>query len=351
MSNPMVELLLVGFPEANSKALRVALQNRAANICKLADLQSANIALIDIDNEPEPANWMKLSKERNIPLVAVSANGEVPARHRNLFQGQLKKPLHFSEMLDTICRVSGKGGSAMEAVRRASLVGTTIVDTLQTDQASPMVTAKQLADVVDMNLFLVGRVIEAIQSDGGEYRLIRWSDDQYVVIDKVANRAFFRIKQIVFRHFAILPIEKLGISEQWITRKESAELAEKNFWKSDLEELVWSLTQRTLGKKPPKSLDLNTTYQLRFWPNLARYSTGEIDVAMANYWTDNPSSVKDMARNLSLPMEIVIPFASCCHAIGLLRATNAAAADRKDSQTEDKGFRKVMSMILGKLRS
>jgi hypothetical protein len=350
MSTSMVEMLLIGFSDSSARTLSIALQNRAKNICQLSDDENANVALVDIDNDSNESQWSVLANQRGIPLIAVSADEKLPSRYREYFNGQLQKPLNFSKMLETVCRASGRGLEGMDALQHATSATTAIFDT-QIINAKPGSThAKHEGNVIDTRKFLLGLMVDALSSDKGDHLMVRWSDDQFMIMDKSANRAYFRIKPLVYRHFAILPLDKLDVKTEWISKQQADEMSAQNIWHEELESVIWSLNLRTLDTKQPKHLNLNTAYQLSSWPNLTRCTTGEMDAIMSNYWVDNPSSIHDTAKNLSLPFETVMPFASCCHAVGLLTAAESSTSANTGKESKDKGIRKVMSMILGKLK-
>ena len=341
----MLNLVLIGLNESTSSALSMAMRNRAKGTCQISNADDADIALVDIDATTDSSQWKTLLNGRNIPLIAISQDGKISAQHQHEFQESLKKPLQFSALLSCVYRAGEIDASAISDLQHTSSASSKILDTSKKGLSAVPFAEKS----IDPKDFLLGHVLSAIASaDGEKYRLFEWSADQYLILNLPANKALFKIRKSVYRHLAILPMNKLDFTEQWITKQQLHLLQPEISWELCMEHFMWGLTQQTTRNRCLKQLHIDKPYKLRCWPDLAAYSTNQADIPIASYWVNHSSSITALAQTLSIPLEDVMTFASCCHACGFLEEQKESTAKSAPPPLRS-GIMGVMSMILRKL--
>ncbi len=207
---------------------------------------------------------------------------------------------------------------------------------------------------IDPDNFLLGFVLYSAQLDSPDhYRYICLdeghpnNDGQWLVIDKRLNRVYLSINAKVIRHTAIMDFSHQGVIEQWITESQLAELKSRAVQNISIEEFIWVLTRDTIRNARLMNFDTEKCYRLKCWPNLTRYATGNRDIAMASFWIESNASTVELANNLGLTLDDVLPFATCCFTCGLLEPVDEPVP--MPTRKQGRGLKKVLSMILKKL--
>ncbi len=380
----MITLGLLGFDAALSKSLSIALSSRAADVCRYVEPEAASVVLVDIDKLQDQNIWKQLRDAYSSILIAASKNYELPVGYEQDFVSVIPKPLRFTEMLTAITTAVASGLEQKQHLSITSMDGDLInggeegrnsisavaVSGLEKAQRlSKTSVASDLIDggqklrksevqrsqfVIDPDKFLLGFVLYSVQLDSADqYRYIcldeghRRTDGQWLVIDKRLGRVYLSINAKVISHTAIMGFSQKSVVEHWINASELAELKSRAAWNIPVEEFIWILTRDTVRNARLLTFDTEKRYRLKCWPNLTRYSTGNRDIAMASFWTGSNASASELASSLGMTISDVLPFATCCFTCGFLEPVyESVAMTRRKSE---RGFKKVLSMILNKL--
>lgn len=348
----MIAIATLGFAPAEARSISIALKNRAKGFSFVSDLAEANVVLVDVDKFSAPGDWKQYCSGHSPLLINVSENHQTDSAAPGEFSASLRKPLRFSEMLSVICQVTDTH-SATVSVNACKASHAEIHLAKKIAQKS-MPKVERETEVVDPANYLLGYVLSAM-SAASSHRLhrIRWSGNQWIVLDSLKKTAFLSIKQKVLRHIAILPSDQLNISHRPISEDEMQAMHADIAYGCSFEELVWVLTQNTVRNQLQKGLSLDRYYRMKYWPNLARFPISDADIPLANLWIENPNSVSSLADRCNQPLDKTRAFAACCLNCGLLEEVAASGhgvyRDTPTSIDSRSRMKKVLSMILGRL--
>lgn len=342
----MVNLHLIGFSEAATNSLGIALRNRAQGVCTLSDVHSADVALVDLDETRDQENWRNLPQDHGLELIATSKDDQVPPQYEKEFSYFIKKPLRFSELLTSVSQAAKSNDQKALDIKKASTAGSQVTD----GERLRLSKVSRTQDLIDPARYLLGRVLSALHDATDEnIRLLQWwSEKQWLVLDRDRNRVISNVGEQGIRRVAIMTLENLGIQERWIKGAQLDVLRTEANWECTEEEFVWLLTLYTVRTGGLNTLELDTPFRLSRWPNLARYSSSDKDLPLASCWVDTTCSVRELAAKMRLPLEQVLPFASCCLAIRFLQK-GQSRSEKAVEPVNKKGLKRLLSMILGKL--
>ena len=348
----MIAIATLGFAPAEARSISIALKNRAKGFSFVSDLAEANVVLVDVDRFSTPGEWKQYCSGHSPLLIDVSENHQTDSPVQGEFSASLRKPLRFSEMLSVICQVTDEH-SAVGSVNACKASHAEIHLAKKIAQKS-IPKVERETEIVDPANYLLGFVLSVMSAASPHrYHCIRWSGNQWIVLDSLKKTAFLSIKQKVLRHIAIVPAEQMNISQRSIGEDEMQAMHADIAYGCAFEELVWVLTQNTVRNQLQKGLSLDRCYRLKHWPNLARFPISDADIPLANLWIEIPNSVSTLADRCSQPLDKTRAFAACCLNCGLLE--EVAASEHGvyhepptpiDSRSR---MKKVLSMILGRL--
>lgn len=115
----------------------------------------------------------------------------------------------------------------------------------------------------------------------------------------------------------------------------------------DLESFIWTTCLLTSRGRVPSTLDCETDYLLKYWPNFTRIETFPFAMKIAARWQKRPYTLSKLAREMDVPIRYVIAFYN--GAIGLsLFETDTAKLEQKEATepTKNKG---LIARLFGRL--
>jgi len=350
----MIPIAVLGFDSGPLRSLSIALANRGKGVCAIADWGQAQVGLVDIDQITEARQWRKVQRTNQAVLIAVCSNGKIPETYSKDFVFSISKPLRITELIKAVCKAAETKSDAVTEgdIRRVAEIDK-VGDAAQLIKDGPKTHLSKLfkdQEVVDPDQYLLGAVMANLERPTKKtkrFRKLQWLNQQWVLLDYDSGQAFHNIKQKVLRHAAITSLQGGRIRAKWIDKEQFEELKKEIQQECEIEKFIWMLTYYTIRSGRQKGLDIQRIYRLKCWPNLTRYSTGESDIPLANYWIDKPCSIASLAESLDIDPEITLPFAACCYNCGFLEEVGeetSAGVEKKRPR-----LRKVLSMILGKM--
>lgn len=171
----------------------------------------------------------------------------------------------------------------------------------------------------DPNALLQYTLMNAIEQCRREGRPLRLNlpDDKYISLLPVSNIALTNLNDNKLRPRCLLPIKQQQIRIDHPGENEIALLQAKSEAPQDIDGLLWKVSLWSSRGRLPVGITIDTTIELRQWPNLTRLLAIPQFLRIAALWAKTPLSLNKTAALLNIEARYVCAFFSACYALEL----------------------------------
>lgn len=339
MEQQSIPIVTIGLEERSQSVLANALNKRVNRLCEFTDVQSARVALLDLDNSQATKllNDFRI-KNSTMPVIGISyKQTELPV---NTF---VAKPLNLEQLIAVIVKHAAPGSTqinnmitedkiakAMQALENKNIAKSLhkrAEDSKPKSAAGRALPMKTDEMCFDLERFLLGSLLNA-QSQAVTNQKIAvltcWKD-KIIVIDINQSRISSDLNDNQIRSLAIAPIDdKLTspiVAKFYNSGEVSSELDAilklKNLRHFSQESFLWNLGVLTCRGRIPAEFTVSDRYYLRRWPNLTRANIPSNAMRIIAYWHRQPCSLMDIKEQLDIPLQEVLTIFSAAYAAGL----------------------------------
>lgn len=378
-----------GMEGRSRDSFEIFLSRLGPKACQLADEDSADAAIIDMDNAL--GAYLVEGQRRLYPTRPLILTSQKPTTTDDPLVVTVMKPIGLSSFAAALDRVRGMLPEAEippfpallkddeEACLDLTAESVTGPITEMPLQSADQVTMlRQLEErlstfyvgsMPDTDLdneaacaniyynpqsFLQGSVARAVAHAREINRPIKVSDGKGVVLffDPRGNFVYQNRSTNALRALSQLPTRGTVTMAKVETR--DAPLLEGLVTRS-LESVEWDLALWASRGRLPKGTSLDRPVKLLIWPNLTRLALPPEAMRIAGLWSRNTPSLRETVRMLGIPQRYVFAFYSASLSLGLIaqldRAVPAASTPPGQPRNPDSepALRGLFKRLLGKL--
>ena len=371
-----IKVTLIGMEERSRKILTRILSSSDIPSCVISDQSTADIAIVDIDDDASMKHLLELHERSDMPAIVLSEK-EIHAPNTHW----VVKPVQSRLLLQTIWKLGKQREHRLRRQRQQSLVSAgssrirreldmqlSIQPTARTHQVAarsgqPVVDellcgtedeSAYLAAVLPERLFYdPSRKLQSIvQGAVDEVRLqqrpmiIRGLGRDIIIFDGgemiACGLSEFQLRKLCKSHLDKRLVVFLAVNERAVdllALRKAAEHYDAFMWKLAL----WSSSGRL-----PFRTDLDKPVSIALWPNLTRLALFPHAVQLAALWHRQAISIRATAILLDVSYKYIFSFYSACLQLGLIREHSRPESYRL-APPHDRAKRGLLGKVLGYL--
>jgi len=291
--------------------------------CEYSDIDSADTVILDVDGmdaETELHSFRNMYPEK--PVVVMSTT---PLELTDAIY--VEKPAKLNQLLNAIQTSSNKEiPTDLSANIGAS---TAKIASALADKSSSSQLKHQTAGSHDIyynpEKFMQGKITEALNKSNSMKTSIfikSWMD-RWIIISPDSKYLVHNVKESQLRNLGLIQIgEEMAYSEKDFAEEDILAMADTPIGQiktATIDTFIWDVTVRTARGRIPEGTSLDDLYVLQHWPNLPRLLYVPNAVRISAFWLDQPQSINDLSKTLSIPLSDVFTYFSACHASGGLK--------------------------------
>ena len=304
---------LLAMSPSSQKTLSGFIKTTGKNHLILTDDLAPDVLIIDTDSsEGKRLLSQYLISEIKLITLSLSQKDDIPESVI-----QIQKPfsgieiLRSAEKIKNICTANKNKQSR------------TLKDALTDHKKSASNQNNSLASFYDPSTKFQGMLRKAIQLSDTENTPVLMSIQQYR-IEICANNESARLN---FSTKRLRTLCQFPLSDQLCEIKKGLMVSDNHDNVTlSLPELSWNVALLCSRGKLPKNMAFDAQYQLRKWPNLTRWNQCDHAMKIAGLWSRSPNNIKNIAQQLSIPIESVCSF--------ITAAIDSSLAKKCDDITE-----------------
>lgn len=350
-----INIATVGLDEAGKSRIEIIFKTQFKGQCQLSALASADVVLIDIESknatELESVKKLVLQHE-SLPHIYLGDKLKEDSQAVSI-----AKPPKIKALWDNILELSQRSQNTKRTTSRKSAPGETVNKT-KANSAAPARTHIELSEDhlqahFDMNDYLLGSLLsvtKAASENSSAVHISCWDDRQIILYPRSGN-VLSDLKTSQLKNLGLIQVVKsTAVTIKNLDESALSELAKrdtKEVWAQSLETFLWNLALRTSRGRLPLGTSTDQTYTLTRWPNFTRLDQFPENMRIAAYWTQNPASLTQIAKQLGIKERYVWLFFTAASAIDIVSTANSANQSQQSSGAHDK--RSLLKDLLGHL--
>lgn len=320
-----MKICLMEMDDRTRQSMALVLSHRADAEFALTDVESADIAVLDLDHENAPQAFQAIHA-RHPALRAIGLTARPELAHADILV--LRKPVSAGRLLEAIQRLAGVETQATKvlAAAAASSLGARTGNVRR--RAEPAAVTHERSDF-DPNAYLLGALLEAAAEAGrrGAVAVVSFYGDRVILVDPQAGVVQTNLSASQARAFALSAIEggadastAAGLRRpevEYVTRAEAESRYRGKVYSVPQETFMWSLGAMTSRGRLPAGVRTDERLYLRRWPNMTRFPHSDNDMRIIAYWVRQATSLDEIAVTLGVPEREVYAVYAAAHAAGL----------------------------------
>jgi hypothetical protein len=379
MSEAAIKIAVTGMDHRSQLLFNKTVQLQLQGICRIVEVQEAEVVLIDMDTANSEEYWSSLKDNYpELPVIALSIR---PVNEKNTLY--LRKPIKIPSLITTLRilfpkRFMGAGSecteqNVVEEHSASSNANATIAEAFSNtvDKSSNVVAFSDkappgtcLLDVFDTSSHLIHYVTRANLEAKALNKLAKISlwNGRIILCNYSPNVIITNASEGMLRSLAIV---QLNENETKIT----IEHVEPNildtinptqdpaYRELNAESFIWQLALLTARGRVPLELNDNMFFvdkpvYMEYWPNLTRLAPVPYAQQITALLVKQPRTFKEVSKALAIDAKHIADFFYAAAMIGC-----AGQAKRPSDklfapfEVEQHKHRKVLSSIMNKLRS
>ncbi|MGD8592408.1 MAG: hypothetical protein PVF82_06215 [Gammaproteobacteria bacterium] len=384
MNEAAIKLAVTGMDHRSQLLFTKTVQLQLQGICRIVDVQEAEVVLIDMDSANSEEYWISLKD--NFPELPVIALSIRPVNEKNTLY--LRKPIKINSLITTLRilfpkRFMAKGnefnkqknvdGQCSNKQDKSLNARTTIADVFNNtvDKSSNVVALSDkvspgecILDVFDASSHLIYYVMQASLQAKALKKLAKISlwNGRIILCNFSPNVIITNVSEGMLRSLAIVQLNesqtKITIEHvepdilDTINPKKDPAYKELN-----VESFIWQLALLTARGRVPLELHDNMFFvdkpvYMEYWPNLTRLMPVPYAQQITALLVLQPRTFKEISKTLAIDVKHVADLFFAAAMIGCAgQAKRPADKLFAPFEVEQHKHRKVLSSIMNRLRS
>lgn len=371
-----IKVTLIGMEERSRKILTRIISSSDIPSCVISDKLTADIAIVDIDDEASMKHLLELHERSDMPAIVLSEK-EIHAPNTHW----VVKPVQSRILLQNIWKLGKQREQRLRQQRRQSLVSLggrrirreldmqlSVQPTARTHQVAvksgQSVVDELLCGTEDESAYLAAELPERlfydpsrklqsiVQGAVDEVRLqqrpliIRGLGRDIVVFDggeRIAcGLSEFQLRKLCRSHLDKRLVVFLAVNERAVNLMALRGTAER------YDAFMWKLALWSSSGRLPIHTNLNKPVSIAMWPNLTRLALFPHAVQLSALWHRQAISIRATAILLDVSYKYIFSFYSACLQLGLVREHSRPESYRLPA-SHDHAKRGILDKVLGYL--
>lgn len=354
-----MKIALLGMDDKLQQSIALVFKHRTENAVEMTDEESADIAIVDLDQE-DSLQYYRSAFQRRPGLKAIGFT----AKPGLVVEGIviLNKPMSANLLLDAVQKVSGStlSKTRMKVGSAASSLGKRIgtqKKAVETQVARP---TERIVSYFNPDDYLLGTIMRAVNESRQKDVVIAISfyGDRVIVVDDSSKIIKTNLSSSQVRAFSVSAINEHGgesamggLGKPLVERlwRVDAKTRFSDITLSMPQEIfMWKLGANTSRGRLPENVNPDHPVELRRWPNLTRFSYSDDDMRIIAYWMRQPSSLRSLVESLDTSEQLVYRMFTAAYAASLTHEPKpeAVAAVAVVAEHQERG---LLSSILKRL--
>jgi hypothetical protein len=323
-----MKICLMEMDDRTKQSMVLVLSHRADDDIVMTDVDTADIAVLDLDHENAPQAYQAIHAR----FPALRAIG-LTARPEQTLDGLLvlRKPVSANRLLEAIQQLGGHEtiGSKVSAAGAAAALRMRTGSTRR--RTETQAAATQGKQGFDPAAYLLGTLVDAAAESArrDQVAVISFYGDRVILVDSKAGVVHTNLSTAQMRAFALSTVEgevaadlgtTVGLQRprvEYVLRAQADSHYGGKTFSVPQEAFMWSLGAMTSRGRLPDDVKADDRVYLRRWPSMTRLSYSDNDMRIVAYWVRQATSLQEIALALGVPEQDVFNVYTAAHAAGL----------------------------------
>lgn len=323
-----MKVCLMEMDDRTRQSMTLVLSHRGDDAIVLSDVESADIAVLDLDHENAPQAFRTIQARRPA-LLAIGLTAKPDLVHADI--EILRKPISASRLLEAIQKQAGHETPAAKilAAGAAAALGART----ESSRRRPENTAALAHDKksFDPNSYLLGTLMEAAAEAARRdaVAVVSFYGDRVILADPRNGVIRTNLSSSQARGFALSSMEAdaaadasatVGLQRprvEYVTRAEADSRYAGKTYSVPQEMFMWTLGAMTSRGRLSSTCSPEERVYLRRWPNLTRISHTANEMRIVAYWVRQAISPQEIAAALGVSEREVFSVYTAACAAGL----------------------------------
>lgn len=356
-----MKVCLMEMDDRTRQSMVLVLSHRPDDAIVLADAETADIAVLDLDH-PNALSSYQSTRARRPVMRAIGLTSRPDHTQEGLMV--LRKPVSANRLLESIQQLGGRetfGAKVMAAGAAAALRDRTG----SARRRSETVTAPpQENQTFNPDAYLLGILVDAAAEAGkrDQVAVISFYGDRVILVDSKSGVVHTNLSTAQARAFSLSSVEgedatdmasTVGLRRprmEYLLRDEAASRYRGKTFSVPQEIFMWTLGAMTSRGRLPADVRPDERLYLRRWPNMTRFSYSDTDMRIVAYWVRQATSLREIAEALGVSEGAVFTVYTAAYAAGLAgKARREADGIWEAPQVAEHSERGLFSSIMRRL--
>jgi hypothetical protein len=323
-----MKICLMDMDDRTRQSMTLVLSNRGDDSIVLSDVESADIAVLDLDHENAPQAFLTIHARRPaLQAIGLTAKSD-PVQADILV---LRKPVSAGRLLEAIQKQAGLDSPAARVL--AAGAATALGARTESSRRRPETAAVLAHDKTyfDPSAYLLGTLMDAAEEAGKRdaVAVISFYGDRVILADNRSGLIRTNLSSSQARGFALSSLEAdsggdasatVGLQRprvEYVTRAEADSRFGEKTYSVPQELFMWSLGAMTSRGRLATCCRPEERVYLRRWPNLTRFSHSANEMRIIAYWVRQATSPQEIVAALGVSEREVFSVYTAACAAGL----------------------------------
>lgn len=327
MGAPM-KICLMDMDDRTRQSMTLVLSHRGDDSIVLSDVESADIAVLDLDHENAPQAFLTIHA-RTPALQAIGLTAKPDPVHTDILV--LRKPVSAGRLLEAIQRQAGIESPAARVLTAGA--ATALGARTESSRRRPETAAVLAHDkkYFDPSAYLLGTLMDAAEEAGKRdaVAVISFYGDRIILADNRSGLIRTNLSSSQARGFALSSLEAdsggdasatVGLQRprvEYVTRAEADSRYGEKTYSVPQELFMWSLGALTSRGRLASCCRPEERVYLRRWPNLTRFTHSANEMRIIAYWVRQATSPQEIVAALGVSEREVFSVYTAACAAGL----------------------------------
>jgi len=357
----LMKICLMEMDDRTRQSMVLVLSHRADDAIVLADAETADVAVLDLDH-PNAIEAFKTTHARRPAMKGIGLTSRSDLAHDDLLV--LRKPVSANRLLESIQHLGGRetiGAKVMAAGAAAALRERTGSARRRSETMAVPPHEKQTFNPA---AYLLGILIDAAAEAGkrDQVAAVSFYGDRVILVDSKSAVVHTNLSTAQARAFSLSSVEGEDASDmantvglhrprvEYLLRADAASRYRGKTFSVPQEVFMWTLGAMTSRGRLPDDIRPDERVYLRRWPNMTRFSYSDTDMRIVAYWVRQATSLQEIADALGVPEGTVFNVYTAAYAAGLAgKARREADGIWEAPQVAEHSERGLFSSIMRRL--
>lgn len=323
-----MKVCLMEMDERTRQSMALVLSHQGDGAIALTDMESADIAVLDLDHESAPQAFMAI-RARRPAMQAIGLSSRLDHAHADILV--LRKPVSAGRLLEAIQKLGGIESPAAKVL--AAGAAAALSERTGNSRRRPETTAALTQDKTyfDPSAYLLGTLLDAAAEAGKRNMaaVISFYGDRVILVDNRSQVIQTNLSSSQARGFALSSMEgesagdapsTVGLRRplvEYVTREAAVARYRGQTYSVPQERFMWSLGSMTSRGRLPAGMQADERVYLRRWPNMTRFSYTANEMRIIAYWVRQATSLQEIVDALGVSEREVFGVYTAASAAGL----------------------------------